>query len=447
MSQSDRDVVLKIAIVGAGPAGFYAAEALAAACPGCELDLIERLPTPYGLIRSGVAPDHQTTKTIQDTFEKTAQLSNLRFIGNIEIGRDVLLDELRDLYDAVVLACGTPHDAPLGVSGDNLPGVYGAAEFVGWYNGHPDYAGLDPRLDNAGAVVVGNGNVAIDIARILSKSVAELASSDIAHHAMIRISASSLSDVYIVGRRGPIDAKFTNVELQELGELKDAVTLAEPGQIPDTVDDTLSPRDRRVKAKNLECFKAFAKADAASRDRRIRFKFNALPVEVIGEDRVEAMRFERTRVNDGRVVGTGETFDIPCGLVVYAIGYRPSHVLDLTVGESGNCLLNVAGKVAPGLYVVGWLKRGPSGKIGTNRVDGEEIAQSIRAEVSHGGKQGFSALEAMFRKRGLRWTDFDDWKAIEAAEITAAPAGAPRRKFVRVDEMLKLCAKTSAVTS
>src|ERR1019366_5578762 len=182
----------------------------------------------------------------------------------------------------------------------------------------------------------------------------------------------------IVGRRGPIEAKFTNVELQELGELQDAVALAEPGQIPGAVDDTLSPRDRRVKARNLECFKAFAKADAASRDRRIRFQFNARPVEVIGEDRVEAMRFERTRVNDGRVVGIGETFDIPCGLVVYAIGYRPSPVLGLTVGGSGNFLLNDAGKVVPGLYVVGWLKRGPSGKIGTNRVDGEEIAERIR---------------------------------------------------------------------
>jgi NADPH-dependent glutamate synthase beta subunit-like oxidoreductase len=447
MSQQDKESVLKIAIVGAGPAGFYAAEALVSACPGCELDLFERLPTPYGLIRSGVAPDHQTTKAVQDTFEKTAQLNNLRFIGNVEVGRDVSLDQLRASYDAVILACGASVDAPLGIPGDKLPGVYGATAFVGWYNGHPDHAGLDPRLDEAGAVVIGNGNVAIDIARILSKSGSELASGDIADHAMRQIIASTISDVHIVGRRGPVEAKFTNVELQELGELQHTVTLAEASQIPSAVDDTLSARDRRVKAKNLECFKAFASADAASRDRRIRFQFNARPVKVIGERRVEAVCFERTRVEQGRVIGTGETFDIPCGLVVYAIGYRPSPDLVLTVGESGNCLLNDDGKIGPGLYVVGWLKRGPSGKIGTNRVDGEEIAKKIQAEVSAGGKQGFVRMEEILRAKKLRWTDFEDWKAIEAAEIAAAPVGAPRRKFVRVDEMLKLCAGASALTA
>lgn len=447
MSQHDKDATLKIAIVGAGPAGFYAAEALAAACPGCELDLIERLPTPYGLIRSGVAPDHQTTKTIQDTFEKTAQLSNLRFVGNVEIGRDVSLAQLRDAYDAVVLACGAPLDAPLGVPGDDLLGVYGATEFVGWYNGHPDHAELEPRLDGKGAVVIGNGNVAIDIARILSKSVSELANSDIADHAMQRIAASTISDVHIVGRRGPIEAKFTNVELRELGELQDAVAMAEPGQIPDVVDDTLSARDRRVKVKNLECFKDFAKADPVSLSRRIRFQFNARPVEIIGGRSVEAVRFERTRVEEGRVIGTGQVFDIPCSLVVYAIGYRPSPDLGLTVGESGNCLLNDAGKIGHGLYVVGWLKRGPSGKIGTNRVDGEEIAKIIQTEVSAGGKLGFSALEVGLGAKGLRWIDFGDWKAIDAAEIAAAPIAAPRRKFVRVDEMLKLCVKTSVLTA
>lgn len=447
MSQQDNGAALKLAIVGAGPAGFYAAESLAVECPGCEIDVFDRLPTPYGLIRSGVAPDHQMTKTIQDTFEKTAQLSNLRFIGNIEIGRDVSLAQLRDAYDAVVLACGTPLDAPLGILGDNLPGVYGATEFVGWYNGHPDHAGLEPRLDGKGAVVIGNGNVAIDIARILSKSVSELASSDIAEHAIQRIAGSTISDVHIVGRRGPIDAKFTNVELRELGELQDAVALADPGQIPDVVDDTLSARDRRMKVKNLECFKEFAKADPVSRRRRIRFQFNARPLEVVGEHNVEAVRFERTRVEEGRVIGTREIFDIPCSLVVYAIGYRPSPDLGLTVGESGNCLLNDAGKIGPGLYVVGWLKRGPSGKIGTNRLDGEEIAKRIHAEVRAGGKPGFAAVTAVIHAKDLRRIDFDDWKAIEAAEISAAPVGAPRRKFVRVDDMLRICSKAPALTA
>ncbi|MBX9592360.1 MAG: FAD-dependent oxidoreductase [Hyphomonadaceae bacterium] len=432
---------MNIAIVGAGPAGFYTAEALAALCPGCELDLIERLPTPYGLIRSGVAPDHQTTKTIQQTFERIAQSINLRFIGNVEIDRDISLAELRDAYDVVVLSCGAPHDAPLDIPGHKLRGVYGATAFVGWYNGHPDYAELAPLLDSPGAVIIGNGNVAIDVARILAKSVAELASSDIAAHAMRAIAASRIGDIHIMGRRGPIEAKFTNVELRELGELEEAVALAQPDQIPGALGDGLSPRERREKAKNLECFRLFAAADAAAHRRRIRFQFYARPVAILGAERVQAVRFEPVRIDAGRVAGHGQTFDVPCGLLVSAIGYRIRALGGLPVAETGDRLANAAGKITAGLYVVGWAKRGPSGKIGTNRGDGEDVAQRIKAEESAAGKPGFAALEAMLRRRGVHWSSFTDWKTIEAAEIAAAPAGAPRRKLVRVDEMLALCAK------
>jgi ferredoxin--NADP+ reductase len=444
MLQQNAASGLKIAIVGAGPAGFYAAEALAAACPDCEITLIERLPTPYGLIRSGVAPDHQTTKSIQNTFERIARLDKVRFVGNVEIGGDVSLDELRRFYDGVVLACGAPLNAPLGIPGDNLPEVYGAAQFVGWYNGHPDYAELHPRLDGGGVVVIGNGNVAIDIARVLSKSPDELANSDIAHHALQRLSVANLSDVHIVGRRGPVEAKFTTAELQELGELQTTVVLADAAELPESVGEELSPRDRRLKNKNLECFKAFAQADPASRARRLRFQFNARPVQVLGDDRVEAVRFERTRIVGEAVEGTGEIFEIPCRLVVYAIGYRPSPMLGVNLRGTDNRLQSDAGRVAPGLYVVGWLKRGPSGKIGTNRIDGEEIAKKIIAEVDASGRTGFSGLEKLFQERSLRWTDFDDWKAIEAAEVAAALMGAPRRKFVRVDHMLEVCRKIPA---
>jgi NADPH-dependent glutamate synthase beta subunit-like oxidoreductase len=447
MAQRDRESSIKIAIVGSGPAGFYSAEALILECAGCEVDIFERLPTPYGLIRSGVAPDHQATKAIQSTFEKTAQLSNCRFIGNVQIGRDVSLEKLREVYDAVILASGTPLDAPLDIPGAALSGVYGATQFVGWYNGHPDHAALDPNFDSNGAVVIGNGNVAIDVARILSKSAAELSTSDIAVHAMRRITASPVSNVHIVGRRGPVEAKFTNVELRELGELEQAVAIADPSQIPDDVDATFSARDRRMKIKNLECFKEFSKADPSSAQRSIRFHFNAKPVEVIGQDRVEAVRFEQTRVESNRVVGTGKFFDIPCSLVIYAIGYRPSSALGLTVGATGTCFENVDGKIDQGLYVVGWLKRGPSGKIGTNRVDGEDIARKICAEVRAGGKPGFAALRADLMANGVRLMNFVDWKAVDAAEIAKAAVGAPRQKFVFVEEMLTYRAEARAIVS
>lgn len=447
MTHSANGATRRFAIVGAGPAGFYTAEALATACPDCEIDLIDRLPTPYGLVRSGVAPDHQATKKIQETFDSIAGLPNVRFVGHVEIGRDVSLAELRDMYDAVVLASGAPYDVALDIPGAGLPGVYGAAAFVGWYNAHPEYAGLNPQLDRTGAVVIGNGNVAIDIARILSRPAADLAASDIADYALQQLRGSHIADVHIVGRRGALDAKFTTVELRELGELHDVVALAEPAQIPAALDDNLPPRERRLKAKNLECFQAFAKEEATSRPRRIRFQFNARPVEILGETRVEAIRFERTQVENGRVVGSGETFDVPCGLVVAAIGYQARSIGDLPVAAAGNRLENVDGLIAPGLYVVGWLKRGPSGKIGTNRLDGEEIAERIRAEVGAHGKPGFQALQQMLDQRQVRWTDFADWKNIERAEAIAALDGAPRRKFFAIPEMLKHRVKPDGYTA
>lgn len=436
MSDTSPAPALKIAVVGAGPAGFYTVEALVAGNPACEVDLIDRLPTPYGLIRSGVAPDHQNTKTIQDTFEKIALQPQVRYLGNVEIGRDLTLEELRGFYDAVVLSFGVPQDAPLGIPGEELAGVYGAAEFVGWYNGHPDQAALDPALDRPGAVIIGNGNVAIDIARILSKSAAELARSDIAAHALDAIVASPPGEVHIVGRRGAAEAKFTTVELSELGELEQAVALADPAEIPDAPDPALSPRDRRVKAKNLDCFRAFAAADPESRPRRIRFRFNARPVAILGTGRVEAVRFERTEVTDGRAAGTGTFFEIPCGLVVSAIGYRVRPFAGLEPAANGASLRNEDGLIAPGLYVAGWLKRGPSGKIGTNRNDGEEVANRLLAEVAPQGAAGRKGLLALLAARGIAPTDFAGWKRIEAAEIAGATHGAPRRKLTSLAEML-----------
>jgi ferredoxin--NADP+ reductase len=447
MSDTASGATLRFAIVGAGPAGFYTAEALSAQCPGCRIDIIERLPTPYGLVRSGVAPDHQSTKTIEETFEQIARQPNVQLVGNVEVDRDVSLDELRGFYDAIVLASGSPHDAPLDVPGAHLRGVFGASAFVGWYNAHPDHAGLAPDLDHGGAVIIGNGNVAIDVARVLSKPVDALTTSDIAHHALGALETSGIADTYIVGRRGALDAKFTTAELRELGELDDVVAVADPGQIPGAVGDDLPARERRIKAKNLECLQAFAKADPESKARRIHLRFNSMPVAILGRDRVEGIRFERTTLVDGKVVGDGTTYDIPCGLVVSAIGYRAKAIGGLELSASGDRLVNDEGRIDAQLYVVGWLRRGPSGKIGTNRGDGEAIAERIGQEIAPAGKPGFDGLRQLLMARGVKWTGFSDWKTIEAAEKAAARTGAPRQKFASVADMLGLCAPASQAAS
>lgn len=436
LEQTEIRPVLKLALVGAGPAGFYTAEAVLAACPRSEVDLIERLPTPFGLIRSGVAPDHQHTKAIHQTFERIARRPQVRYIGNVEVDRDVSIRELTSIYDAVVLTCGVPFDAPLDIPGAKLRGVYGAAEFVGWYNAHPDYAELDPDFETANAVIVGNGNVALDLARILSKPAADLAKSDIAAHALERLRNSMIADVHVVGRRGPLEAKFTTIELQELGEISGVTALARSNQVPESLDGNLPVRERRLKAKNLECFRGFALASPASARRRIRFEFNAKPLEVLGRDRVRSVRFERTCISQGKVLSTGETFVVPCGIVVSAIGYRARAIGGFCLASSGDHLINADGLVAPGIYVAGWLKRGPSGKIGTNRTDADEVAERIRREVSPSGKLGFHALERILRKRSVRWINFDAWKRIEQAEIAAAAIGAPRLKFASIEDML-----------
>lgn len=422
---------IKVAIIGSGPSGFYAAQALATSGRNCEIDIIERLPTPYGLIRSGVAPDHPNTKTIQSTFEQFLAGEQIRFFGNVTVGSDVNLAELREIYDAVVLATGASLDVRLGIPGEDLPGVYGASAFVGWYNGHPDHADLAPDLTGAGAVIIGNGNVAIDIARILSKPVDDLARTDIADHAIERLATSAVSDIHVVGRRGPVESKFTNVELTEIGEMPHAVALADEEVLHAQVDPELSPRDRRVKEKNLRCFQAFAANDPASRAKRIHFRFHARPVAVLGNGRVEAVRFERTRVAGGRAAGSGDFFDIPCSLLVTAIGYRSERL-----GQGDGT--GQGGRIATGLYSVGWYKRGPSGKIATNRMDGDELAGTLLDEISSGHGAGRQELIARLRARNVDFTDFSGWKIIDAEETRTARPGAPRRKIIRVPDMLGL---------
>jgi len=429
---------VQVAIVGAGPSGFYAAAALLQAGDDVRIDFIEALPTPFGLIRAGVAPDHQSTKGVARAFARTAQDPRVGYYGNVVLGRDVTLDELRGLYDAVVLATGAPHDRPLGIPGSDKPGVYGAAAFVGWYNGHPDFCDLNPDLTTRAVAVIGNGNVAIDVARVLVKTPAEMAASDLAQNAAAAIHAAPIEDVYLIGRRGPVEAKFTNKELSEMGELAECVPVVDPAQLPAEVTGAMSDRDRRLREKNLATLRAFARRQPGEKRKRVHFVFCAKPVEVLNGDRVRGLRLERTRVDGGRAQGTGEVFDIPCGVVISAIGYRMPPLAGVPMDEAGGIVRNQDGRVAPGLYAVGWAKRGPVGVIGTNKADGDLVARHIGEDVVAAGRPGGPGLAALLRERGGRWVTFADWLRIDAAEVAAAPSGAPRRKLIHIKDMLRV---------
>lgn len=428
---------INVAIVGSGPSGFYTADALLKSGADVRLDIIERLPTPFGLIRGGVAPDHQTTKRVSRAYEKTALADGTGYFGNVELGRDVSIEELKSIYDAVVLAIGAPRDRKLGIPGEDKTGVFGSADFVGWYNGHPDFADLDPNLDTGAVAVIGNGNVAIDVARVLVKTPEEMAETDIAPHAAEAIRRSPLTDVYMFGRRGPVEAKFTNVELREMGKLDNCVPVVDPAQLPDEITGDWSDRDRRLKEKNLQTLREFLDVDPAGKEKRVHFAFYQKPVEVLGGDTVEGIRMEKTAVRDGRSVGTGEFVDVPCGLVVAAIGYYSDPVDGVPFDSEKGAVVHEDGRVGDGVYAVGWIKRGPTGVIGTNKPDGDQAAQQIIEDNPGGGsKPGREALESLLNERGVRAVTYDDWQRIDEAEIQAADEGAPRRKFVRVEEML-----------
>jgi len=427
---------LSIAIIGSGPAAFYTADALVKSDGDCRIDIIERLPCPYGLIRFGVAPDHEKTKNVMRAFAKTASHEDVNFYGNVEIGRDIGLTELRDMYDAVVLAVGAGSDRAVGIPGEDKVGVFGSATFVNWYNGHPDCRDLAPNLNVEAAVVLGNGNVAIDVARVLVKTPTEMAATDLPDYAAQPIQTAPLSDVYMVGRRGPNEAKYTNVELREMGHLENCVPQIDAAQLPDSVEGEMSDRDRRLAKKNLGTVREFVDRKADEKLKRVHFVYYAQPVEILGDARVTGVRFERTEVRDGRAQGLGEFFEIPCGLVIAAIGYTSRPVAETPFDEKGGIVRNDDGRVDDGLYAGGWIKRGPSGVIGTNEPDGKLAAEQIFADLGASGKAGRAALEAQLAERGVRAVNLAEWQMIEAAEIANAREGAPRKKFVTVDEML-----------
>ena len=427
---------VSVAIVGSGPAGFYTAESLVKSDVDCEIDVIDRLPTPYGLIRGGVAPDHQTTKNVWRRYEKTALEDQVNFYGNVDIGNDISVDELRECYDAVVLAIGSALDRPLGIPGEDKIGVFGAAAFVGWYNGHPDFRDLNPDLDTKTAAVIGVGNVAIDVARVLVKTPGEMAETDLVDYAAAAIHDAPLTDVYMFGRRGAADAKFTNKELREMGELENGVPVVDPAQIPNEVTSEMSDRDRRLMQKNLESLREFSTRDANEKPKRVHFSFLASPVEILGNEKVESLRLERNEVVDGRARGTGEFFEIDCGLVLPSIGYRAEPLPGMPFNDGDGTAKSDNGRIEKGFYAVGWIRRGPTGVIGTNKPDGDAAFRQIEEDFDEGEKPGRAGFEALLSDRGINVVDFAGWKKIEQSEIARADEIAPRKKFTRIEEML-----------
>jgi ferredoxin--NADP+ reductase len=454
---------LRVAVVGSGPAGFYATGALLDADMPVDVDMLERLPTPWGLVRMGVAPDHPKLKTVSVAFERIAERPGFRFLGNVEVGRDLHHSDLARLYDAVVYAVGAQSDRRLGIPGEDLPGVWGALEFVAWYNGHPDYQELPFDLDVRRAVVIGNGNVALDVARMLGLTSEELAPTDTTDRAIEAIAGSRLEEIVILGRRGPAEAAFKPPELGELGEMAGADVAVDPADLE--LDPVSLPRveaDTRVK-RVLEILADFAGRVPTGKPRTLRLRFLASPVAIHGTDRVEAVEIVRNRLEsrEGRVVAveTDERETIPCGLVFRSVGYRGVAIPDVpfddargTIRNDCGRVLEADGQVVPGLYCAGWIKRGPTGIIGTNKKDAVEsvgqLLEDVRTgRVAHHPQATAEAIDALLDERGVRRVVYAGWQAIDRYERRLGePLGRPRVKLVTWDELLESAEAIAAET-
>ncbi|MDQ3103137.1 MAG: FAD-dependent oxidoreductase [Actinomycetota bacterium] len=433
----------RVAVVGSGPAGFYAAAALLASELAVEVDLIERLPTPWGLVRLGVAPDHPKIKAVSRAFEKTAQQPGFRFFGNVEIGRDVEHAELASLYDAVVYSVGAQTDRQLGIPGEDLPGSWPATAFVAWYNGHPDFQELAFDLSHERAVVIGNGNVALDVARMLALTPGELAPTDTTDAAIAAINEAGIREIVVVGRRGPVQAAWTPVEVGELGELAGADILVDPADLElDPASEAELAKAAPTVRRSIEHLRDYAVREPAGKRRRIRLHFLSSPVALLGDGKVEAIELVRNELIDGRAVATEERETIACGIVFRSVGYQGVSLPGVPFDERSRTIPNERGRVEPGLYAAGWIKRGPSGVIGTNKKDAQETVGCLLEDAAAGLMPEIDAsddsLPELLRERGVEFVEFDGWRAIDALEQgRGEPLSRPRVKLTDVEEMLE----------
>jgi ferredoxin/flavodoxin---NADP+ reductase len=435
---------LRVAIVGSGPAGFYAAGALLGGETPVEVDVFERLPTPWGLVRLGVAPDHPKLKTVSRAFEKIAERPGFRFIGNVELGRDIGHDDLMRLYDAVVYAVGAQTDRRLGIPGEDLPGSWPATEFVAWYNGHPDYPDLEFDLDVERAVVIGVGNVALDVARMLALTPEELAPTDTSDRAIAAINASPVREIVVVGRRGPAQAAFTTPELIELGELAGADVIVDAADLEGAVGtDTNSER-------NIEVLREFAAREPSGKPKRVVLTFFRSPVAINGVDRVESIELVKNVLDEnGRAVATDERETLSCGIVFRSVGYRGVALPGVPFDDMTGTIPNQMGRVEPGLYAAGWIKRGPTGVIGTNKKDAAETVELLLEDAAAGRLPRSDAtaadVDALLDERGVRRVMYTGWQAIDEHERAAGEKhGRPRVKLCTWDELLDAAERTVA---
>ncbi len=462
---ADEQRPLRVAVVGSGPAGFYAAGALLGREVPVEVDMIERLPTPWGLVRLGVAPDHPKLKSVSRAYERIAERPGFRFLGNVEIGRDLHHSDLARLYDALIYAVGAQSDKRLGIPGEDLPGSWPATEFVAWYNGHPDFQELEFDLDVERAVVIGNGNVAVDVARMLALTADELAPTDATDKAIAAIGSSKLKEIVMLGRRGPAQAAFTTPELQELGELAGADIFVDPAELElDDVSEA-SLADITHARRNVEMLREFAGRSPSGKPRALRLRFLVSPVAILGDERVEAIEVEQNRlVPDGRgtlrAEPTGERETIPCGLVFRSVGYRGVALPEVpfdedrgTIRNEGGRVVDEDGEVVPGVYAAGWIKRGPTGVIGTNKKDATETVELLLEDAAAGRierRAGATAeaADALLAERGAQTVLYEGWSSIDQVERSAGePHGRPRAKLVTWNELLEAAEAERVPTS
>ena len=428
----------KIAIVGAGPAGYFTAQAFQKAQSDDRifaLDMIERLPTPWGLVRSGVAPDHPKIKTVSKVFEKIAKEPNFRLFANVELGKDVSLKDLRDQYDVVVLATGASKGRKLGIPGEELKNSLSAAQFVPWYNAHPDYVDVDVDLSSDTAVVIGAGNVAMDVARILAIDPSELDPTDVAEHALIKLKQSNIRTVIICGRRGPEHAAFTAPELRDLPKLENTDVFIDPQQIEAALKHIEEMDDVEKDLKNnIEAMKTIAMHEKKGVPRKLEIKFLSTPIEIKGNGKVGEIVFQKNKVENGKVVATSETFSVNTGIVITAIGYDSIEYSGITV-DNGR-INNIAGHVNHNLYTTGWAKRGPTGVIGTNKSDSSDVVDLIIENLKEPKiSDGITAL----LKSEHEVIDQLAWEKINASEIISGEiVGKPRVKEADWSKLLKL---------
>jgi ferredoxin--NADP+ reductase len=455
------DNPLRVAIVGSGPSGFYAAGHLlnAKKLPDLtvQVDMFDRLPTPWGLVRGGVAPDHPNIKAVSRVYEKTAAHPEFRFYGNVEFGKDITHEDLVERYHAVIYAVGAQTDKQIGIPGEDLPGSFAATEFVAWYNGHPDFADREFDLSHETAVVIGNGNVAADVARMLALTREELECTDVADHAIDALADSGIKEIVVLGRRGPAQAAFTNPELLELGEMTDADCFVDPRDVemdPLSREWLEGDEASATSRKNVDILSGYSARELAGKRRRIVLRFLVSPVEILGEERVEGIRICRNELHrdEGgsiRAKATEATEDIPAGIVFRSIGYKGVPLQGLPFDERRGTIPNELGRISgdggplTGEYVVGWIKRGPTGIIGTNKRDAQETVDQLVEDLAEGRLLQPSApdrdsLEQLLDERKPEHVTYEGWEAIDRSEREAGePHGRPRVKLTRFEQLLE----------